>query len=134
MQERKLIYVASPYGSPTREGIERNLEFVKKAGKAVIAGGHSPVIVHMMYPALLDDDVPEERALGCAMDLQILELCHALAYYAANGVSRGMDGEIRYALERGIPVYRLADIGSEPVAVPDLEAYLSMDPPGKGST
>ena len=121
--ERKLIYVASPYGAPDQDGIDANLLFVKEAGRAVIAAGHTPVIVHLVYPALLDDAVPEQRALGIQMDFQLLDNCDVLAYYVHKGVSNGMDQEIRRALEKGIPVYRLPRIGGTPVRVRDTAEY-----------
>lgn len=127
MSERKLIYIASPYGAPTAQKIQENLDFVKKAGHAVIQGGHTPVIVHLVYPAILNDDVPEERALGCLMDLQLLDHCDALVYYAHKGVSRGMDGEIRYALEHGVPVYRMCYIGDKPVQIADVDHFEKLE-------
>lgn len=120
---RPLIYIASPYGAKSAEGIQENIDFVKAAGRAAIEAGYTPVIVHLVYPVLLRDDVPEERALGISMDFQLLEKCDAMVYYTHKGVSSGMDLEIRHALEHGIPTYRLADIGKDPLRIIGLAAY-----------
>ena len=100
---RPLIYIASPYGAKSAEGIQENIDFVKAAGRAAVEAGYTPVIVHLVYPVLLRDDVPEERALGISMDFQLLEKCDAMVYYTHKGVSPGMDLEIRHALEPHLP-------------------------------
>ncbi len=61
----KLIYVASPYAGDT----EKNVEYAKQACRAVMESGHAFFCAHLLYPAVLDDALPEERQAGIAMGL-----------------------------------------------------------------
>lgn len=97
---RKLVYIASPYAGD----VKRNLAFAKAAGLLAVKEGCTPIMTHLMYPAILNDDDPDERALGMLMDMSLVALCDELWCFDANGVSRGMQEEIAYAEQHSIPV------------------------------
>ena len=99
----KLIYVASPYAGD----IEKNVKFAKDAGRFVMSSGHAFFAPHLLYPAILDDDVPEERALGMEMGTAVLRKCDELWAFGER-VSPGMEAEIAEATRLGIPVKRIA--------------------------
>ena len=97
---RKLVYIASPYAG----NVKRNLAFAKAAGLLAVQEGCTPIITHLMYPAILDDNDPEERALGMLMDMSLVVLCDELWCFDANGISKGMKEEIACAEQHDIPV------------------------------
>lgn len=97
---RKLVYIASPYAG----NVKRNLAFAKAAGLLAVKEGCTPIMTHLMYPAILNDDDPEERALGMLMDMSLVALCDELWCFDANGISKGMREEIACAEQHGIPV------------------------------
>jgi len=81
----KLIYVASPYAGD----IEKNVEYAKQACRAVMESGHAFFAPHLLYPAVLDDAIPEERQAGIEMGLTLLYRCDEVWAFGPH-ISRGM--------------------------------------------
>ena len=75
----KLIYVASPYAGD----IKKNMEYAKQACRAVMESGHAFFAPHLLYPAVLNDAVQEERQAGMDMGLTMLFRCDALEEHPA---------------------------------------------------
>ena len=61
---------------------------------------------HLLYPAILDDAVPEERQAGIGMGLTLLHRCDELWCFGPV-VSSGMQAEIAEAERLRIPVHRM---------------------------
>ena len=98
----KLIYVASPYAGD----VERNVEYAKQACHAVMESGHAFFAPQLLYPAILDDSIPEERQAGIEMGLTLLHRCDELWCFGPV-VSSGMQAEIAEAERLRIPVHRM---------------------------
>lgn len=105
----KLIYVASPYAGD----VERNVEYAKQACHTVMESGHCFFAPHLLYPAVLDDAVPEERQAGIEMGLTLLHRCDELWAFGPV-VSSGMQAEIAEAERLRIPVRRM-DVSEAPI-------------------
>lgn len=103
----KLIYVASPYAGD----IERNVEYAKQACRTVMERGYAFFAPHLLYPAILNDAVPEERQAGIEMGLTLLHRCDELWAFGPC-VSSGMQAEIAEAERLRIPVRRM-DVAEE---------------------
>lgn len=97
-RNRKKIYVASKYAGNTSENIKNAIRYCR----LVIDRGYMPVASHLMYPEILDDDIPEERELGCMFGLALLHICDEVWVFGT--VSPGMKREIREARRMKIPV------------------------------
>lgn len=114
----KLIYVASPYAGD----IEKNTEFAKKACRHAMEQGYAFFAPHLLYPSILNENVPEQRQLGIDMGLTMLAHCDELWCYG-DRISHGMMMEIEEAQSLGIPVRRVMEqengfvIGREKTAV-----------------
>ena len=100
---KKLIYIASPYAGD----VEKNIEFARAACRHCMAQGNVPVAVHLLYPQMLDDSNPEERALGLELGREVLARCDELHVYGEQ-ISSGMAAEISLAWEMNIPVTTVA--------------------------
>ena len=98
----KLIYVASPYAGD----VEKNVDYAKQACRTVMESGNAFFAPHLLYPAILDDMVPEERQLGIEMGLTMLSRCDELWAFGSR-ISAGMQAEIEEADRLGIPVRRM---------------------------
>ena len=98
----KLIYVASPYAGD----VERNVEYAKQACRTVMESGHAFFAPHLLYPAVLDDAVPEERQTGIEMGLPLRHRCDELWTFGSV-TSSGMQAEIEEAERLRIPVRRM---------------------------
>lgn len=101
----KIVYIASPFAG----NIATNVAFAKSAAKYAIAKGMAPYIPHLTLPAVLNDNDPEERALGIKLNCEILSRCDELWVFRYHGISADMKAEINYAKEKGIPT-RFLDI------------------------
>ena len=94
-----LIYIASPYAGE----VEKNIAFAKAACRYAMAEGHTPVAVHLLYPQLLDDNDPAQRASGLTMGHRVLAACDEL-WVCGECISTGMVLEITEAEKLGIPI------------------------------
>lgn len=103
----KLIYVASPFSGD----VERNVGYAKQACRKVMESGHAFFAPHLIYPSMLNDEVPEERQLGIEMGLAMLSRCDELWVFGGR-ISAGMQAEIQEAQRIGIPILRM-DLGEE---------------------
>ncbi|MDD2980771.1 MAG: hypothetical protein PHN80_12500 [Hespellia sp.] len=105
MQRKLKAYICSPLSAATRPEMIRNMlrarEHMRKIRERY---GFSTYAPHAYLPELLNDHDPEERALALSFGLELLKLCDILIV-CGDTISEGMTGEIRYAFERGTPVY-----------------------------
>lgn len=99
----KLIYVCSPYAGD----IDANVRFAKDACRFVMRKGHAFFAPHLLYPAILDDSIPHQRAIGMSMGLLMLRKCDELWVFGPR-ISSGMQSEIEEASQLGIPVKSVA--------------------------
>ena len=109
-----LTYVCSPLSAPTRSEMLANAAkactYMVKAEREF--GGRA-VAPQAYLPYLLDDRKPEERALALEFDLKLLVMCARVVVFGSR-ISAGMQGEIEYAEQHGIPVfYRPAIVESK---------------------
>lgn len=92
------VFVCSPY----RGDVAANSALARAACREVLRQGDAPFAPHLLYPDLLDDEVPDERALGMAAGRTWLAAADEVL--VVGPVSAGMREEIDEALARGIPV------------------------------
>lgn len=116
----KMIYICSPLSAPSHAAMLAN---AAKAGAYMLRAeaefGQKAVAPHAYLPYLLDDKVPEQRALALEFGRKLLAMCSMMVVYGAH-ISSGMEGEIRLAKELGIPVEYRPDINGacfEPATV-----------------
>ena len=99
-----MTYICSPLSAPSRAEMLANA--ARAIGYSVEAEkefGEKAVAPHAYLPYLLDDHVPEQRALALEFGLRLLQMCDRLAVYGPR-ISPGMKGEILEARRLGIPV------------------------------
>ncbi len=99
----KLVYICSPYAGD----VENNIRFAKAACLYAAEHGCAPVAVHLLYPQILDDNVPAQREIGIQMGLRVLASCDEL-WICGSRISHGMSCEIIEAERIGIPVRSLS--------------------------
>ena len=96
---RELVYIISPYAGDT----EANVAFAICCCRMAIQQGYTPIAVHLLYPQILNDLDPAERAIGLQLGLDILRHCDE-AWVCGSRISPGMEGEIQTAHQLGIPI------------------------------
>lgn len=102
---KELIYIISPFAGD----IEANVAFAIRCCRMAIQQGHTPIAVHLLYPQILNDQDPAERATGLELGLNILQHC-AAAWVCGTRISCGMEGEIRAAQQLNIPIRYVEEI------------------------
>ena len=102
---KELIYIISPYAGD----IEANVAFAIRCCRMAIQQGHTPIAVHLLYPQILNDLDPAERATGLELGLNILQHC-AASWVCGTRISCGMEGEIRAAQQLNIPIRYVEEV------------------------
>ena len=102
------VIVESPYAGD----VEANIEYARRCVRDCLKRGEAPIASHLLLtqPGILDDAVPEERALGIAAGHAWFEGAEACVVYQDRGYSQGMHQGIAAAITAGVPVeYRWLD-------------------------
>lgn len=106
-QERKrpkMVYVISPYAGNVRANVANAIDYCRY----VIAEGYMPVASHLLYPQMLNDDIPEERALGTSFGMALLSGCQE-AWVFGEHISKGMGAELDECKKLHIPIRYLKE-------------------------
>ena len=92
--------------SPFAGSFELNVEYGRACLAHSLRLGEAPLASHLLYtqPDILDDDNPQERALGIAAGHAWTPHADAVVVYIDSGISKGMQQGIDAALQAGIPV------------------------------
>lgn len=118
----KRIYICAPLGGD----VERNLENVKQYARFALGCGTAPVVPHF-YSLFLDDHNPKHRKLGMEAGLHLLEGCDEMWVFG-DKTSPGMEAEILFCEERGIPILRFSVISSSAEALDEEECTCVENP------
>lgn len=96
------VILESPYAGD----VEANVAYARSALRDCLLRGEAPIASHLLYtqPGVLDDLIPDERALGINAGLVWGSLAEATVVYADRGISRGMQYGITRAEDEGRPV------------------------------
>ena len=104
----KMFYIASPLGAKgkdAKEKIKENMKNAKRYAKEITElTGVKTIAPHSFLPEYLDDTIPEQRALGLHLGIEILKACDAIVV-CGERISPGMEAEIKLAQKENKPVY-----------------------------
>jgi hypothetical protein len=110
----KVVYVAHQLSAPTRERIDANRARASRwCAWVATAYGFAPEATWIVLTGVLDDNDPETRALGLALDLALVARCDEV-WLVGGRVSSGMNAEATEAVRLGKPVLDLTGLGDEP--------------------
>jgi len=119
-----LVLLESPYGSKDDAVVEANVEFARACARDCFMRGEYPFPSHILYTqkGILDDRIPEERAMGIAAGLAWGSYAAKTVVYLDRGMSSGMKLGITRAKEENRPIeYRYLnednDTGQDPESV-----------------
>lgn len=82
----KIVVIESPFAGD----VGRNLAYLRRAVLHSIGLGETPFASHGFYPLFLDDEKPEERALGISLGYNFYSCCRLVAFYIDYDWSPGM--------------------------------------------
>lgn len=113
IKKNELVYICSPLSAPTGMQMRENMHLARFYVNIISSRfGCRAIAPHGFLPEYLDDNIPEERAIGLQFGLAVLEQSKAVIV-CGNRISEGMSGEIKRAKELQIPVYALLIQGNE---------------------
>jgi hypothetical protein len=98
----KRVIIESPYAGD----VERNVRYARAAVNDCLHRGEAPIASHLLFTqeGILDDNDPDERALGIAAGLEWAEVAEMAVFYVDHGWSPGMLAARDHYVETGIPI------------------------------
>ena len=99
IKSRPKVYVVSRYAGD----IENNVLSAIRYCKFVITQGKMPIAAHLLYPQIVDDNVPAELEIGPMFGIAHLEMCDEVWCFGKK-LSSGMEREIKEAKRLGKPI------------------------------
>jgi hypothetical protein len=100
----RLVIVESPFRATEYRTLEQHREYLRLALADCIRRGEAPMASHHLYPEILDDNTPYERALGICAGLAWGVHADVIAVYSQLGVSPGMAQAIGVYKDAGKPI------------------------------
>ena len=105
----KLVIIESPYAGD----VPKHLAYLDRCIRDCLARGESPYASHKMLTTALDDNIPEQRALGIEAGMAWRRLAGGRVFYLDLGWSRGMVVAFDLYRHEGLP-YELRFLDGEP--------------------
>lgn len=99
-----LVIIESPYAQNWRgHSVDDHVAYARRALADSLSRGEAPIASHLLYtqPGVLDDLVPEQRALGIAAGLAWRRSADYAVFYADYGFSAGMLAAIEHYSRTG---------------------------------
>lgn len=96
---RNKVYVVSRYAGDVEANVAAAIRYCKFA----IEKRKIPVASHLLYPQILNDNIPEERELGTMFGLALMMDCDEVWCFGA-AKSKGMQHEIHEAIRLNKPI------------------------------
>ena len=90
-KNRKKVYVASKYAGNVDANVAAAIDYCRK----VIHYGCMPIASHLLYPQILNDNIPAERELGLLFGLALLRVCDEVWVFGE--ITPGVSAEIEEA-------------------------------------
>jgi hypothetical protein len=100
------VQIISPFRADTPADRRANVAYAQAAMLDCLTRGEAPFAPHLIYPSVLDDSDPVQRAQGMEAGMEWMTAVDAVVVYTDRGVSAGMADEIRHAERLGVPVER----------------------------
>jgi hypothetical protein len=119
MSEKKLpaglrrVVVESPFAPGPLGDETTHVEYARRALADSLSRGEAPLASHLLYPQVLADTDPRERAQGIAAGLAWARCADLTAVYIDYGVSPGMHSAIHAAQAAQQPI-EVRVIGKNP--------------------
>lgn len=96
------VQILSPFRGATPAERGRNVAYAKAAMLDCFSRSEAPFVPHLLYPAVLEDDIPAERAKSINASIRWLSVAEVVVVYGDLGISEGMRAELSAAKLTGI--------------------------------
>lgn len=92
IKSRPKVYIVSKYAGDVKRNVSAAIRYCRYA----IGKGKMPIASHLLYPQILDDNIPTEREIGTMFGLSLLKMCDEV-WCSGTNVSPGMKRELEEA-------------------------------------
>lgn len=99
-----IVIVESPFHENKEHTREEHVTYARACLLDSLNRGECPLASHLLYPQVLDDDIPDQRRQGIDCQLDTIAIADVVAVYLDMGLSSGMKEAVTFASERGIKV------------------------------
>ena len=96
LKNRPKVYIVSPYAGDVDANVENAIRYCRFA----IAQKKMSIASHLLYPQIVDDNIPKEREIGTMYGLALLAICDEVWCFG-NEHSPGMVQELNEAKRLG---------------------------------
>lgn len=98
----KRVIIESPYAGD----VERNLRYLRACMRDCLSRGEAPIASHALYtqPGVLDDNDPEQRALGINAGYAWWGVADYITIYVDLGMSEGMRAAMAKIVAENRPI------------------------------
>lgn len=101
------VIIESPYAPRNGRTVDQNIAYALECLRHSLSMGEAPLAFHLLYPRVLDDFHPVQRAKGIERATRWYHGAERVSVYQDYGISPGMLHGIKVAENLGIPiVYR----------------------------
>lgn len=101
MSQRRII-IESPFSGD----LKRNIFYARRAMNDSLRRGEAPLLPHLLYPQVLDDNDPIQREKRIQAGREWSECAEATVVYCDLGISSEMEIGIQDAFDKGRPVFK----------------------------
>lgn len=98
----KLVVIESPFRGASEADRAVNVRYARAAMADCLNRGEAPLASHLLYPLVLCEDIPRERALGIAAGLAWARRAGLAVFYIDRGWSDGMKAAREFYEREGI--------------------------------
>lgn len=99
IKARSKVYIVSRYAGDVENNIKKAVRYCRFA----IDKRKMPIASHLLYPQIIDDNIPEEREIGTMYGLALLALCDEVWCFGKK-LSPGMELEVKEAKRLKKPI------------------------------
>lgn len=71
----KRVYICSPFRAKDSAELDRNIDYAQELTRKALEAGLAPITPHLYITQCLNENNPEERAVGLAAGLELLKGC-----------------------------------------------------------
>lgn len=97
----RIVILESPYASTDLKTFADNVEYARDCMRDSLARGEAPMVSHLLYTQVLDDNDTDQREQGIQAGLAWRSVAQASVVYTNRGISKGMQYGIDVAAEAG---------------------------------
>lgn len=97
------VILESPYGGDDKQK-ERHRRYAQKSMYDSLMLKESPLVFHLLYTQVLDDDDPEQRKTGIEISQDWYKSAEKVVVYVDFGITNGMQQGIDLSMKLGLPI------------------------------